>query len=175
MFERFMKDKERRLVAVPISSDYLIDMLREGFTSKSQYQCIAGVPRDAVMVSDYFDFVSQRAMIIFYHPSFEIVDEGAMLPVLAVRYKIMEDQTGAYMSLSKRWKISCFINGFGKLPAQFDSRADQIEKMSFLQEHFGLIGMDVFLARQNAQQRALSFGWLSRINNFLINLMDWQA
>ena len=83
----FMRDKERRLVAVPVSSTYLIDMMREGFQHADQYRCVAGVPKDAVMVSDYFDYMTQRAMIIFYHPSFEIVADGCMLPVLNVVYE----------------------------------------------------------------------------------------
>ena len=79
--------KERRLVAVQISSEYIIDTLREGFTSKRGFKCVFGVPKDAVMVSDCFDPMTQRAMIIFYHPSFEIVKDGCVLPIISVGYE----------------------------------------------------------------------------------------
>lgn len=41
------------------------------------------------MITDYFDFMAQRVMIVFYHPSFAIVKEGEILPVLNVRYELI--------------------------------------------------------------------------------------
>ena len=79
------------------------------------------------------------------------------------------------MSFSKRWKISCFINGFGKLPSKYESITSQAEKMQFLNEQFGRIGIEVLYAQQSVQRTAFPFGWLSRIDNFLINLIDWRA
>jgi len=79
------------------------------------------------------------------------------------------------MSFSKRWNISAFINGFGKLPVEYLSLKNEVEKMQFLAEKFGRIGIDVLYAQHSVQQTALPFGWLSRVGNFLINLIDWRA
>ena len=79
------------------------------------------------------------------------------------------------MSFSKRWKISCFINGFGKLPAQYASITDPVERIIFLHKHFGKVGTEILYAQQSVQRTATPFGWLSRIDNFIINLIDWRV
>ena len=109
MYNPFMKDKERRLVAVPISNDYLIDMLREGFHWKHEYKCITGVPKDAVMVTDYFDYMAQRAMIVFYHPSFEIVQEGCILPVLNVCYERITPSNITWSGRAEVWRNNIIV------------------------------------------------------------------
>lgn len=103
MYNPFMKDKERRLVAVPLSSDYMVDMMREGFHWKHEYKCITGVPKDAVMVTDYFDYMAQRVMIVFYHPSFAVVKQGEILPVLNVRYELITPSNTAWSRLVEGW------------------------------------------------------------------------
>lgn len=88
--------------------------------------------------------------------------------------KPVEEPKESIMEFSKRWKISSFINGFGKLPAEYE-KLKEVERMEFLQKNFGRIGIDVLNAQQSVQRMALPFGWLSRIWNFIINLMDWRA
>jgi hypothetical protein len=120
MHNPFLKDKERRLVAVPISNGYLIDMLREDFHWKHEYKCITGVPKDAVMITDYFDFMAQRAMIVFYHPSFAIVKEGEILPVLNVRYELITPSNTAWSRLVEGWaNFACRVRSYfkGESPA----------------------------------------------------------
>lgn len=79
------------------------------------------------------------------------------------------------MSFLKRWKISCFINGFGKLPAEYALITEPVERIDFLHKHFGKVGIEVLYAQQSVQRTAMPFGWLSRIDNFIINLIDWRA
>ncbi len=79
------------------------------------------------------------------------------------------------MKLSKQYAISLFINNFGKLSKQYDNLKSDVEKYEFLVRNFGRIGIDVLYARQSTQRIGLPFGWISHINNFLINLIDWHV
>ena len=82
-------DNERRFLAVRLSNSFVIDMLRKGFEIKNGLKCTVGVPEDAVMISDYIDQLRQRTVIVFYHPSFEIVDDACEIPVLSVSYELI--------------------------------------------------------------------------------------
>lgn len=75
----------RRLVAVSISFDLIVDMTRRSFViTRKGTRCIRGIPSDAFCVGSFTNEMRQDGYLVFSHPSFEIVPEGQELPVFSV-------------------------------------------------------------------------------------------
>ena len=83
----------RRLVAVPIASHYLIETMMEGYNS--HFKCVKGIPKDAVFISDYYDPTKRCGMLLFYHPSFKCVGLGSEIPVVIPEYTRIIDSGAA--------------------------------------------------------------------------------
>lgn len=76
---------DRRLVSVPVSVDFLIDAMRQGHIHNERIECVEGVPADSVYVGAHHDMLADSVYLVFYHPSFESIPDGTMLPVKHAR------------------------------------------------------------------------------------------
>ena len=86
---------ERRLVAVPIHIDLMIDMMREGYTTgPGAITCTKGLPEDAVCISSYHDWIRNLGMLVFYHDSFDVVPPNEELPIVTPEFTRTYEQKG---------------------------------------------------------------------------------
>ena len=79
---------ERRVIAVPISNELLIQMMRQVYLVEHDTKTIAGVPVDALFVSS---FTNHRwGYLVFTHPDFDIVPLGADIPIKDVVFQTQD-------------------------------------------------------------------------------------
>lgn len=85
-----MDKNDRRLVRVGISFDLLLDMIRVGWKTPEGYivECIKGIPPDTVFIDCYTDWAYKTAYFVFFHPSFEIAEVGALLPEIPIEHQM---------------------------------------------------------------------------------------
>lgn len=79
---------ERRWVMVPVSHLLLIQMVEQGWNNRPPEgyatwdECIEGVPKDAEFIGAVVNpRLPWEVDLIFSHPSFEVADPNASLPV----------------------------------------------------------------------------------------------
>ena len=77
----------RRLVAVPITFDLLIDMMREGYHLTHEVKCIRGIPADAIYHGSFTDEYKGLGYLIFAHESFEEVPYNQHIPEFVVEHQ----------------------------------------------------------------------------------------
>lgn len=71
----------RHLMAVPVTVELLMEMVREGYRGGAE--CTSGIPADAVLVSSSIKTEAngaQAAHLIFEHESFPLVEPGTEIP-----------------------------------------------------------------------------------------------
>lgn len=75
---------DRRLIAVPVSVDFLTEMVTLGWQTRVDCitTCIRGLPIGATFVSSFFDNARFIAYLVFQHESFDEVPPGTMIPEL---------------------------------------------------------------------------------------------
>jgi hypothetical protein len=98
---KISKNHERRLACYPISEEILSKIMQEGNLFLNGYKCISGVPKDALLVSSYFDWERNEARLIFYHPSFDIVREGEIIPLRNVVWDRIDESQSLYGKIKK--------------------------------------------------------------------------
>lgn len=112
-----MGTQDRRLVAVSVHMDLLIDLMRKGKRVDHPIQCVNGMPEDAVFVGSIDDTYSNHVKFVFYHPSFDVVPSELMIPVISVTFQ--EDRSEAHLlsqldRIAKseiNFEIDCFFDG----------------------------------------------------------------
>lgn len=86
MYQPMIQD--RRLRKVGVHFDLLREMIEKGYKSGGLITCDEGIPPDAVLVNSYYDAQSHAGYLIFYHPGFDVVDVGSIIPEQMVRHSI---------------------------------------------------------------------------------------
>lgn len=86
---------EKRLKKVSISFPFLLDMLTEGFVMNGKIVIDGGLPKDALFVSSHFDENRMEAYLVFSHPSFSLLVEGAEIPILPIGYRKANEEAHA--------------------------------------------------------------------------------
>ena len=77
--------KDRRLMLVYVAQQYILELLRTG--TKMNIEILNGVPQNAMYVRDFYDYQMGAVAFVFWHPSFEHVPVGSMIPALDVHIK----------------------------------------------------------------------------------------
>ena len=83
--------KERRLARVAISQEFLVEMLREGYEQIRPMRVVKGVPKDAQLITGYFDYSTMIGYIVFEHEEFEPVQPGSEIPIIDIHIKTWYD------------------------------------------------------------------------------------
>jgi hypothetical protein len=80
--------KDRRLVRIPISFPFLIEMMMQNNERRGTplAECTLGLPEGATFINSYTDNAVAVAYMVFQHESFEVVEAGDELPILNVTY-----------------------------------------------------------------------------------------
>ena len=79
------------------------------------------------------------------------------------------------MNIRQQCRICKFIHNFGNSFSRYQNIKDDASRVNYLMDNFGRNGIEVLTVQQHTQNMPLPFGWLSRIINFLICLVDWRA
>ena len=79
-----MPEREKRLVMVRATFDFLLDLMTEGNTTAGIITTVEGLPKDAKFIRDYYDYQVGQVCFVFSHDSFDEVSEGSMIPVKQV-------------------------------------------------------------------------------------------
>lgn len=84
-FRDFFEDKkkERRLLGVRISSDYIEMLVKEKCVSdfNEKLEVVDGLPEDAVLLTSFQDQQRLITIFVFYHDSFDVVPWGIEIPI----------------------------------------------------------------------------------------------
>lgn len=70
----------RRVVAVPVAVEMLVQMVREDYLTPGPMKCIKGVPADAKFEGATIDPGDGAALLLFSHPSFKPLFPGEPIP-----------------------------------------------------------------------------------------------
>lgn len=76
----------RRLAMIMMSWELVADQVKVG--ARTMCECVEGVPQDAVLVDAHSDHCMGHKvlLLVFEHPSFAPVSEGADVPVLIGKF-----------------------------------------------------------------------------------------
>lgn len=72
--------EERRLARIEFPYNLFAEMAQEGNKLEKGFTCLKGVPKDAVFIASYLDQASLSVFFIYSHPSFSLVEIGAVIP-----------------------------------------------------------------------------------------------
>ena len=77
-----VKDYEnsRRLMAVPVTVCLIVDQVKQGWRLDCIVECIEGIPKDAVYIRSFTDYMSETVYFVFYHPTFSPVPLDEEIP-----------------------------------------------------------------------------------------------
>lgn len=81
----------RRIVRVAMSSQLISDMMRVGWNVKN-VSCVKGIPEDAIFAGASLDNSNLEVYMFFTHPSFDIVQEGCVVPIVQVVHRFGSSQ-----------------------------------------------------------------------------------
>jgi len=83
-------ENKANLMAVPVSFDFVIDMMRQGWSTRkgTTTSTTKGLPPDAVFVYSFTDQLYSTAYFVFYHPSFPEVMPGERLPIFTPEMRV---------------------------------------------------------------------------------------
>lgn len=74
---------KRHLAMVEVSNHLIIEMLTQGYKSNG-FECVNGIPSDAVYVHSFTDEQRACTYFVFSHDSFPIVGLGGIIPIIDV-------------------------------------------------------------------------------------------
>jgi len=78
----------RRLVSVPVSFEFLRDLITKGARIPS-VEVVEGLPQDALFCGTTFSESELVAYLFFIHESFEPVAQGGIVPRVMVTYRLI--------------------------------------------------------------------------------------
>ena len=81
------KTKGQRLKMVSVALEFVVEMMREGYSRNTGVSVISGVPSDAIYVGTLVDDSSSSAYLIFSHPSFPQIADSGRIPEMDVVLK----------------------------------------------------------------------------------------
>lgn len=124
-----MRPPDRRLVAVSVHIDLLINLMREGYRTDNPLRCINGVPDDAVFVGAIDDPRSLCVYYVFHHPSFDVVPEGVQIPVITVEVQTTISEADLLKKLDRFTKSGLafkieYVSGSGYAASVRDQERD---------------------------------------------------
>jgi hypothetical protein len=76
--------RERRVVAVRASYQFILEMMFKGFETHGRIKTVEGLPQGAKLIREYFDEVGGCLTFIFRHKSFDEVEPGCAIPVVEI-------------------------------------------------------------------------------------------
>ena len=79
---------DRRLMAVRISQELLIEMLTTGWESQAPLRCIDGVPPGATLMNTFTDPATGDGFYVFQSQEFDVVQHGQHIPIKAVTFQV---------------------------------------------------------------------------------------
>lgn len=78
---------ENRIVAVRISFDFLIQLVKLGYKVEHGIECIEGIPPDSEFVGSYINEAEQYGCLLFRHESFNPVLPGEKYPIQSIIHR----------------------------------------------------------------------------------------
>ena len=75
-----------RLMRIALSLPIWEEMVVKGWKTEGM-KCVEGLPEGAELVSSYYDGLKSTAYLIYHHPSFANLHEGAVIPIVDVAFK----------------------------------------------------------------------------------------